>query len=72
MPQEMPEEFTVQLSFSRHYFEPDMVLKIKTEELLEHKSIEYMMVFDAAKTGKWELVLMHDMNKEMIGLAEFD
>jgi len=31
-----------------------------------------MMVFDAAKTGNWELVLMHNKNKDMIGLAEYN
>lgn len=30
-----------------------------------------MMVFDAGKTGNWELIIMNNKNKDMIGLAEF-
>ena len=41
------------------------------QELVKHSSLEYLMTFDAMKTGKWENVLILDKNKEMFGLAEF-
>ena len=69
---QMSDHLTVQVNFVRHYQEPHVSLKVPMAELLEHESIEYMMVFDAAKTGNWELVLMHNKNRDMIGLAEFN
>ena len=53
-----------------NYNEPAINLKVSMEELMTHQSIEYMMVFDT-KTGKWEIVVMQNKGKEMIGLAEF-
>jgi hypothetical protein len=29
------------------------------------------MIFDASKTGKWELVLIYDKDRNMVGPAEF-
>ena len=72
LPAQRPEHLNVELHFARHYEEPHVIIKVNMAELTENQSIEYMMVFDAAKTGKWELVLMHNQNKDMIGLAEFD
>ena len=39
--------------------------------LVKEQRLEYLMVFDAAKTGNWELVLVHDANKQMVGVADF-
>ena len=72
IPEQTPDHLTVQLNFVRHYQEPHVSLKVSMADLLEHESIEYMMVFDAAKTGDWELVLMNNKNRDMIGLAEFN
>ena len=71
IPDPTPDHLTVQLNFARHYEEPHVSLKVSMAELLEHESIEYTMVFDAAKTGNWELALMHNKNRDMIGIAEF-
>ena len=30
------------------------------------------MIFDAGKTGKWELVLIYDQDRNMVGPAEFE
>ena len=48
-----------------------MKITVNMEELILSESIEYTMVYDAGKTGNWEIVLMHNKNKEMIGVAEF-
>ena len=68
----MPEKFNIHLSFMQNYCEPDLQLTVSTEELVLNESLEYMLVYDACKTGKWELVLTHNKNKEMIGLCEFE
>ena len=49
-----------------------MKLTVDMEELVLSESIEYMMVYDAGKTGKWEIVLMHNKSKDMIGVAQFE
>ena len=72
LPAQTPEHLNVELHFARHYAEPHLMLKVNMAELVEHQSIEYLMSFDAAKTGKWDLVLMHNQNKDMIGIGEFD
>ena len=71
LPEVQPEHFDIHLTFAQHYEEPDLRFRVSMAELTEHEGIEYLMVFDAAKTGNWELVLMHNKNKDMIGLAEF-
>ena len=53
-----------------HYHEPDLQLTVPLEELTQSGMIQYTMVFEPT-TGNWELVLMHDKNKEMIGIGEF-
>ena len=40
------------------------------EELVAHQSIVYEMSMDS-QSGNWELVLMHNQARDMIGLAEF-
>ena len=71
LPAKVPEKFDVNLKFMGHYQEPDMQITVNMEELIISESIEYLMVYDAGKTGNWEIVLMHNKNKEMIGVAEF-
>ena len=72
---DMPEDlktdnFVIDLSFMGNYQEPEIELTVSMEELFEHGSIEYTMVFDPT-TANWELVLMHNKEKDMIGVAEF-
>ena len=71
IPAEQPKNFSIQLSFERHYLEPDVLISVDTEQLIKEQKLEYLMVFDAGKSGNWELVLTHNANKEMIGLADF-
>jgi len=66
-----PEFFDVRLSFFEHYGEPDLTIKIEMNQLLIDTKQEYLMVFDAANTGKWEIVLMYDGQKNLVGPAEF-
>ena len=71
----LPEAITsktidIDLTFMGNYQEPNLHLKVLMEELVEHGEIEYEMVFDC-QTENWELVLMHNKNKDMIGVGEF-
>ena len=67
----MPKSFTIELSFQRHYAEPDVHLTVDTDLLIKSKKLEYLMNFDAGKTGNWDLILVNDSNKEVVGTAEF-
>ena len=67
-----PKSFDIQLQFMRHYNEPDLVIKVNMEELVEHQGIEYLMSFDAGGSGNFEVVLMHNKNKDLIGIADFE
>jgi len=53
-----------------HYNEKSLKLTINMEELTTHNCIVYEMVLDS-KTGSWELVLMHDQDRNMVGVANF-
>ena len=70
LPDKIPEKFDIRLQFMRHYNEPDMKLTVSMEELVQHQSIEYLMSFDAGKTGNFDVVLMHNKEKEFIGIGE--
>ena len=54
----------------RHYNEPDMKLTVSMEELVQHKAIEYLMSFDAGGSGNFDVVLMHNKEKDFIGIGE--
>ena len=71
LPADLPKNFTIELSFQRHYAEPDVHLSVDTELLIKSKKLEYLMNFDAGKTGNWDLILVHDANREVVGAAEF-
>ena len=53
-----------------HYSEKNLKLKVNMDELLAHQSIVYEMVMDS-QTGNWDLCLMQNLERDMIGLAEF-
>ena len=61
----------VKLGFLGHYSEPDLELKIEMGLLKEQGELEIMMVYDAGKTGEWDLVLVSGANKEIIGVVEW-
>ena len=63
--------FTVKLTFFEHYAEPELSFDIDLEDLMAGETREFLMMFDAGKTGKWELVLVHDKDKQMLGPCEF-
>ena len=48
-----------------------MKITVSMEELVENQSIEYLMSYDAGKTGNFDVVLMHNKNKDLIGIAEY-
>ena len=72
LPEKKPKSFDITLQFMRHYNEPNMKIKVNMEELEEHQGIEYLMSFDAGKTGNFDVVLMHNKDKDLIGLAEYE
>ena len=71
LPAKKPESFDIHLKFQGHYNEPDMKLKVNMAELEANTGIEYMMIYDAAKTQKWEIVVMTNKDKDVIGTADF-
>ena len=70
IPDAQPKDFGVELSFQGYYQEPDLHLKINTDQLVKEQRLQYLMIFDAM-SGKWELVLTHNASKEMVGIADF-
>ena len=53
-----------------HYQEKNIKLKVDMAELAAAGSIVYEMVLDS-RTGSWEIVVMQDLDRNMIGVAEF-
>ena len=70
IPDAQPKQFGVQLQFARHYNEPDLHLTVDTEMLIKEQKLEYLMSFDA-QSGQWELVVINNANKDMVGIADF-
>ena len=70
IPKNPPKAIDVALTSFGFYKEPVLKLKIDFEALLADKEHEYMAVFNA-KTCKWELVLIHNAEKDCIGAADF-
>ena len=64
------QKFQIELQFMGHYNERNVKLTINMEELTTLQSIVYEMVMDS-QSGNWELVLMHDADRNMVGVAEF-
>ena len=60
----------VRLTSFGYYNEPELSIKVDLEGLLRDGHHEYLAVLDA-QTNKWELVLIHNSEKDMIGTAEF-
>ena len=50
-------KFQMKLEFQRHYAEPDLTFSVEMNDLIEHGKVQYEMVFGAADTGNWELIL---------------
>ena len=65
-----PEKIDLTLEFMGHYSENKLKLTVNLEELIANGSIVYEMVMDS-KTGRWELVVMQDPDRNMVGVAEF-
>ena len=53
-----------------HYQEKNLKLKVDMDELQAHRSIMYEMSMDS-QSGNWEIVLMQNADRDMVGLAEF-
>ena len=53
-----------------HYEEKNIKLKVNMEELVAHQTLVFEMVLDS-KSGNWELVLVQNANRNMVGIAEF-
>ena len=53
-----------------HYQEKNIKLKVDMAELAAAGTIVYEMVLDS-RTGSWEIVVMQDLDRNMIGVAEF-
>jgi len=53
-----------------HYQEKNIKLKVEMAELAAAGTIVYEMVLDS-RTGSWEIVVMQDLDRNMIGVAEF-
>ena len=53
-----------------HYSEKNIKLKVNMEELATQQSIVFEMVLDS-QSGNWEIVLMQDAGRNMVGIAEF-
>ena len=65
-----PEKVTLNLEFMGHYEERPINIDVNIADLQAHESIVYEMVMDS-QTGVWELVVMQDQDRNMIGVAEF-
>ena len=53
-----------------HYKEKNIKIKVDMAELQNAGSIVYEMVLDSI-SGNWELVVMQDADRQMMGVAEF-
>ena len=53
-----------------HYNEKSLRLTINMEELTAYTCIVYEMVLDS-RSGSWELVVMQDQDRNMVGVANF-
>ena len=70
LPEQHPDNFEVELQFMGHYKEKNIKIKVDMAELQNAGSIVYEMVLDSI-TGNWELVVMQDADRQMMGVAEF-
>ena len=70
-PAKIPDSFNIKLQCFGHYNEPSLTIKVNTKQLIDMLETEYMAIFDAGATQKWELVLQHGPDKDLIGTAEF-
>ena len=50
--------------------EKNLTIKVELEALVAAGQMVYEMVFDAS-TGNWELVVMQDAERNIVGVAEF-
>ena len=64
------EQFKVELQSMGHYAEKNITITVNMEELQHMKTIMYEMNMDS-QTGKWEIVVMHDQDRNAVGVAEF-
>lgn len=53
-----------------HYQEKNLTIKVNMADLIASQSIVYECVMDS-QSGRWELVLMQNLDRDMIGCAEF-
>jgi len=45
-------------------------LTVDTELLIKEQKLEYLMSFDA-QSGQWELVVINNASRDMVGIADF-
>ena len=53
-----------------NYEEKNMKIKVNLAELEQHTTIVYEMVMDS-QSGNWEICLMQNLDRDMVGLAEY-
>lgn len=70
IPKNAPKAIDLKLTSFGYYKEPVLKLKVDLKALITDKQHEYMCVFDAASC-KWELVLIHNAERDIIGAADF-
>ena len=65
-----PETFQIELVFMGHYSEKNIQITINWQELIANGTIVYECVMDS-QSGNWELCLMQNLDRDMVGIAEF-
>lgn len=61
----------IKIEFNKNRGEPDLKFKVDLASIMDTMVAEFVMIY-SVKTGKWELVLQYDQNKQIVGPVEFD
>ena len=61
--------FNIEIEFMGHYNEPNLSFDIEMLDLIENGKVEYEMVFGAADTGKWEIIVKKGKDRDVIGVV---
>ena len=65
-----PAKLICDLQSIGHYQEKNIQLHVNLEDLEANQTIVYEMVLDS-QSGNWEIVVMQDNDRNMVGIAEF-
>ena len=66
-----PAKVGLELQFMGHYAEKNIKFDVDLAELTNlGGSVMYEMVFDSP-SGNWEIITMHDADRNMVGVTEF-